>query len=116
MATYLSDACLPCRGLRISALFIRQLIIRVNRKLASHLAKMSVEDTLYGYFPSKAVSITFLSLYGASSLWHAAQATYYRAYWLFATAVFCGAIEILGWSGRLWSSISPFTKTPFQIQ
>jgi hypothetical protein len=72
--------------------------------------------SIYGYFPSKDVAITFLTLYGVSTLCHIAQATYYRTYWLYATAAFCGIIELLGWSGRLWSSISPFMKIPFQIQ
>jgi len=70
----------------------------------------------YGYFPSKGVAITFVALYGLSTLCHIAQATYYRIYWLFATVILCGAMETTGWTGRLWSSISPFLKTPFQIQ
>lgn len=77
---------------------------------------MSAAHTMYGYFPSKEVAITFVTLYGVSTLCHLAQATYYRAYWMYATAVFCGTIEVLGWVGRLWSSISPFLKIPFQIQ
>jgi hypothetical protein len=77
---------------------------------------MSASDTIYGYFPSKSVAITFLTLYSVSTLLHVAQATYHRTYWLYVTAAFCGVIEILGWSGRLWSSISPFLDIPFQIQ
>jgi len=77
---------------------------------------MSAHHSMYGYFPSKDVAITFVTLYGVSTLWHIAQATYYRTYWLYVTAAFCGALEVLGWSGRLWSSISPLLKTPFQIQ
>jgi hypothetical protein len=37
-------------------------------------------------------------------------------WWLLPTVCLCGFLEILGWSARLWSSISPFIVTPFQIQ
>jgi len=74
------------------------------------------EHSMYNYVPSTAAAITFLTLYGISTVTHLAQAVYYRTYWLIATAAFCGIIEILGWSGRLWSSYSPFLKIPFQIQ
>lgn len=37
-------------------------------------------------------------------------------WWLLPTAVLCGVMEILGWSARLWSSISPTMQTPFIIQ
>ena len=47
---------------------------------------------------------------------HIAQAVRYRMWYLLYTAVLCGIIEILGWSGRLWSSWNPFLDTPFQIQ
>ncbi|KAJ8507184.1 hypothetical protein ONZ45_g10430 [Pleurotus djamor] len=39
-----------------------------------------------------------------------------RSWWLFPTACFGGAIEVLGWIGRLWSSYSVYESTPFQIQ
>ena len=47
---------------------------------------------------------------------HLGQATRYRMLWLFPTVCLCGLIEVLGWSGRLWSSFSPLLSTPFQIQ
>jgi hypothetical protein len=37
-------------------------------------------------------------------------------WWLLPTAALCGVIELLGWSGRLWSSISPTADTPFLMQ
>lgn len=36
---------------------------------------------------------------------HLAQSIRYRLWWLIPTAVVCGLAEILGWSGRLWSSV-----------
>ncbi|KAF8965859.1 RTA1-like protein [Flammula alnicola] len=77
----------------------------------------TVDDTaLYGYLPSRAVAIVFLAFFGISMLAHAAQAVKYRLWFMLLTAVLCGALEILGWSGRLWSSFSPLASTPFQIE
>lgn len=47
---------------------------------------------------------------------HIGQATYYRTWWLLPTAALCGVGELLGWGGRLWSSISTTASTPFLIQ
>ena len=47
---------------------------------------------------------------------HFGQAIKYRKWYLLYTAVFCGIIEVAGWSGRLWSSFDPFLDIPFQIQ
>jgi hypothetical protein len=35
---------------------------------------------------------------------HAAQATKYRMWWLLPTAVLAGIGEVVGWSGRYWST------------
>ncbi|KIK24694.1 hypothetical protein PISMIDRAFT_678065 [Pisolithus microcarpus 441] len=37
-------------------------------------------------------------------------------WWLIPTVVVAGILEVLGWSARLWSSISPTLLTPFEIQ
>ena len=47
---------------------------------------------------------------------HAVQATHFRLWWLFPTAVVCGAAETIGWSGRLWSSQRPYLRLPFLMQ
>ena len=47
---------------------------------------------------------------------HIAQAVRYRLWWLFPTAVISGIIELIGWSGRLWSSQNPLLRTPFLMQ
>ncbi|KAJ6552186.1 RTA-like protein, partial [Mycena sp. CBHHK59/15] len=49
----------------------------------------------------------FLVLFGISTTLHVVQATYYRMWWFFPTACLCGIGELIGWSGRLWSAISP---------
>ncbi|KAJ6577030.1 RTA1 like protein-domain-containing protein [Mycena vulgaris] len=73
-------------------------------------------DEHYGYIPQEAIAIIFLALYGISTILHIGQATYYRTWWLLPTAALCGIGELLGWGGRLWSSITPTADTPFLIQ
>ncbi|KAJ7122161.1 RTA1-like protein [Mycena epipterygia] len=76
----------------------------------------SIEDSQYGYVPHEFVAIVFIVLFGISTIIHIGQATYYRMWWLFPTACLCGIGELVGWGGRLWSSISPSIHTPFMIQ
>lgn len=47
---------------------------------------------------------------------HAVEATIFRIWWLFPTAVLSGIMEILGWSGRVWSSRNPILQDPFLMQ
>jgi hypothetical protein len=44
------------------------------------------------------------------------QGLLYRAWFVIPTIVFSGVLEILGWSGRLWSSKNVDLNTPFMIQ
>jgi hypothetical protein len=37
-------------------------------------------------------------------------------WWLLPTAALCGIGELAGWTGRLWSALSPTDSTPFTIQ
>ncbi|KAJ7028653.1 RTA1-like protein [Mycena alexandri] len=96
------------------------------------------DNSQYGYKPSEAIAILFITLYGISTscdffhscnaqpvklmgafsppVLHIGQATYYRMWWLLPTAVLCGIGKLLGWSGRLWSSISLAAQTPFLMQ
>ncbi|KAF7341349.1 hypothetical protein MVEN_01871400 [Mycena venus] len=74
------------------------------------------DDSQYGYVPQEAVAILFLALYGISTVLHVGQAKYFRTWWLLPTAALCGIGELVGWSGRLWSSIDPTADTPFIIQ
>ncbi|OJT04690.1 hypothetical protein TRAPUB_4484 [Trametes pubescens] len=74
------------------------------------------QQDLYGYVPDRAVCIIFVALFSISAAVHLAEAIYFRMSWLFATAVFAGVAEILGWSARLWSSYSPFAQDPYIMQ
>ena len=91
----------------------------------------------YQYVPSESIAIMFIVLFGFSTskishlfpsaplhyqiccesvVVHLSQAIFYRMWWLFPTVGFCGVLEILGWSARLWSSFSPSLGTPFEMQ
>ncbi|KAF8883628.1 RTA1 like protein-domain-containing protein [Gymnopilus junonius] len=70
----------------------------------------------YNYIPTRWIAILMLSLFGVSTFVHIVQAIKYCMYWLILTACLCGIIEVLGWSGRLWSSVSPLLLKLFQIQ
>jgi len=47
---------------------------------------------------------------------HIFQGFYFRLWWLFPSAVFCGLLEVTGWSCRIWSTQNPFLDTPFMVQ
>ncbi|KAF4562635.1 hypothetical protein EYR40_009863 [Pleurotus pulmonarius] len=70
----------------------------------------------YGYVPTRYVAIIFIVLFSLSTLAHTAQASIFRTWWLFPTACLAGAVEVLGWSGRLWSSYNVGNSDAFQIQ
>ncbi|KAJ7108976.1 RTA1 like protein-domain-containing protein [Mycena crocata] len=76
----------------------------------------STDDSQYGYTPQEYVAIIFLALFGFSTMIHIGQAMHYRMWWLFPTAVLCGVTEVVGWGGRMWSSLAPENSTPFTIQ
>ncbi|KDQ58324.1 hypothetical protein JAAARDRAFT_176226 [Jaapia argillacea MUCL 33604] len=70
----------------------------------------------YNYVPTEWICILFVVLFSVSTLLHILQATRYRMWWLFPTAVLAGLAEVLGWSGRLWSSQNVTLLNPFLIQ
>jgi hypothetical protein len=99
----------------------------------------STSDTLhriqYGYVPTEWVAITFILLFGISTCMHALivlngslltvelpqvvhtiQALRSRLWWLIPSVIFCGFLEVIGWSSRLWSSQNPSIFRPFVIQ
>ncbi|KAJ6476490.1 RTA1-like protein [Mycena vitilis] len=84
--------------------------------IAARSGSMEPQDSQYGYLPHEYVAIIFVVLYGISTALHVGQATYYRMWWLFPTACLCGLGELIGWSGRLWSSFSPSFYNPFMMQ
>jgi len=74
------------------------------------------QSSPYHYIPTFAVCVTYIVLFSISTLIHFGEAIYFKLWWLLPTTVFCGIGEIIGWSGRVWSSKSPLLKLPFLIQ
>ncbi|KAJ7676958.1 RTA1 like protein-domain-containing protein [Mycena polygramma] len=70
----------------------------------------------YGYTPTEYVCIIFVVLFALSTFVHAGQAIRYRMWWLFPSAVLAGALETLGWGGRLWSSTDPQIFKAYEMQ
>uniref|UniRef100_A0A0W0F190 RTA1-domain-containing protein n=1 Tax=Moniliophthora roreri TaxID=221103 RepID=A0A0W0F190_MONRR len=66
----------------------------------------------YGYRPTYYVCVIYVSLFSATTLMHSLQALWTRRWFLFPTIVLAGCIEILGWSGRLWSNQNLLLDTP----
>ncbi|KAJ7042169.1 RTA1-like protein [Mycena alexandri] len=84
--------------------------------MSTNTTTIPADENQYGYNPSEAIGILFIVLFGISTTLHVAQATYYKMWWLFPTACLCGVGELVGWSGRLWSSFNPFLSDPFMMQ
>ncbi|OSD07748.1 RTA1-domain-containing protein [Trametes coccinea BRFM310] len=74
------------------------------------------QRTPYGYTPTLYVCVLFVILYSVTTTLHVLQTCWSRLWWLFPTAVLAGIAEVIGWSGRLWSSINPHAADPFLIQ
>ncbi|KAL0961260.1 hypothetical protein HGRIS_006223 [Hohenbuehelia grisea] len=70
----------------------------------------------YGYIPSRSVAIVFVVLFAISTLLHSVQSIWWRKWWLLPTICLAGAIEVLGWGGRLWSSNDVMAPEPFEMQ
>ncbi|KAI0375049.1 RTA1-domain-containing protein [Pilatotrama ljubarskyi] len=77
---------------------------------------MPQQQSFYGYVPDRDICLIFVVLFSISAAVHLLEAVYWRMSWLFATAVFSGVAEVLGWSARLWSSYSPFDQDPYIMQ
>ncbi|KAJ2977789.1 hypothetical protein NUW54_g11376 [Trametes sanguinea] len=90
----------------------------------STVTQAADQVTPYGYTPTKSVCIALVVLFGITSAakryaipaLHAAQAIRYRLWWLLPTAVLGGLVELVGWIGRLWSSLNPPAIDPYLIQ
>ncbi|KDQ58307.1 hypothetical protein JAAARDRAFT_128618 [Jaapia argillacea MUCL 33604] len=70
----------------------------------------------YNYIPTEWICVLFVILFSLSTLIHIAQATRYRLWWLFPTAILAGFAEVIGWSGRLWSSQNVWLLNPYLMQ
>ncbi|KLO17014.1 RTA1 like protein [Schizopora paradoxa] len=74
-------------------------------------------DSNYHYIPTAGICIAFIVLYSITTFTHFVEAVYFKLWWLLPTAVLAGIGEIIGWSGRYWSSFNGgVLQTPFLIQ
>ncbi|KAJ7122359.1 RTA1 like protein-domain-containing protein [Mycena epipterygia] len=70
----------------------------------------------YGYTPTEYVCLIFVALFALSTVIHLGQLVRYRMWWLLPSIVLAGALEVLGWAARFWSSISVLDPHPYEIQ
>jgi hypothetical protein len=75
-----------------------------------------IGDGPYGYTPTLWITIVFIILFSTSALIHLVQSIKYRMWWLIPT-MFLGCMgEVIGWSGRAWSSQNNLLLDPFLMQ
>ncbi|KAK0438671.1 RTA1-like protein [Armillaria borealis] len=78
-----------------------------------HRKALPSHSLSYSEYPPNSVSMVLNTVL---SVTHTTQTIYFRMWWAFLTIILAGCLEILGWSGRFWSSISPDLGDPFMIQ
>ncbi|EPS93213.1 hypothetical protein FOMPIDRAFT_1044241 [Fomitopsis schrenkii] len=70
----------------------------------------------YGYMPTEWICILFLVLFSLSTAIHFVEMIHTRLWWLLPTVLMAGTLEILGWVGRLWSSLNVDAANPYLMQ
>ncbi|GJE86154.1 RTA1 domain-containing protein [Phanerochaete sordida] len=73
-------------------------------------------DSPYNYVPTLWICALFVALFSLSALIHLVEAIYTRLWFMIPTAVLACITEVIGWSGRLWSSKNPSLLDPFLMQ
>ncbi|KAK9896210.1 RTA1-domain-containing protein [Cystobasidium minutum MCA 4210] len=71
-----------------------------------NLCTGQVEETAFNYSVTECTCVLFVVLFGISSALHLVQAILSRRWFMLGTIFICAITETLGWSGRLWASIS----------
>ncbi|KAI0692777.1 RTA1 like protein-domain-containing protein [Cytidiella melzeri] len=95
---------------------LSEQILSVEPSRLPSVDAVDVNNLPYSYVPIRGVCIMFVVLFGLSTLVHAIEALKYRLWWLIPTAFLSGAGEVIGWSGRLWSTYNLPAQTPFMMQ
>ncbi|KAK4686264.1 hypothetical protein P7C73_g3866, partial [Tremellales sp. Uapishka_1] len=70
----------------------------------------------YGYTPTPAWCIVFITLFSLSAAVHAVSAFRAKSWIVYPTLVLGALIEVTGWSGRYWSSQNVTLLSPFLMQ
>ncbi|QRV77447.1 RTA1-like protein [Ceratobasidium sp. AG-Ba] len=76
----------------------------------------AAQDLPFNYVPTGWVGLTFLALFGATTLVHFIEAIYFRTWYMMPTLVMCGVGELIGWGGRYWGHLSPSNHDAFLMQ
>ncbi|KAK8846512.1 hypothetical protein IAR55_005598 [Kwoniella newhampshirensis] len=74
------------------------------------------DSSNYGYTPTPSWCLAFIVLFSVTAAVHSAQAIRYKYWVIFPTLVLGALLEVLGWSGRYWSSQNVTLLTPFLMQ
>ncbi|GAA5994160.1 RTA1 domain-containing protein [Rhodotorula paludigena] len=74
-----------------------------------------LDFNIYGYDPSLAAAIIFLVAFSLNTTVQLYRVCRSRIWWL-SVLLFGGVAEIIGWVGRLWSSINVYRLEAFLIQ
>lgn len=70
----------------------------------------------YDYTPSLAPGLAFVIVFGILTLVHIIIAIRFRYWYALLALVPGGILEVVGWSGRLWSHYSVLNSDPFIMQ
>ena len=73
-------------------------------------------ESPYDYTPSLIPGLAYTSILGLITLVHIVLAIKYKYWVAFAALIPGGVLEILGWSGRLWSHYQVLDSDPFIMQ
>ncbi|WVQ62923.1 uncharacterized protein L199_001072 [Kwoniella botswanensis] len=84
------------------------LMARAN----NHLSRISP----YGYIPEKSAGIAYIVVFAVLALIHIGLGLKYRYWLVFITLIPGTILEVIGWSGRLWSAYNVWSITPFLMQ
>ncbi|EJD05484.1 RTA1-domain-containing protein [Fomitiporia mediterranea MF3/22] len=73
-------------------------------------------SSLYGYTPTTTVCVTFIALFGITTVIHGCEAVAFKMWLFLALPTLAGVLEVVGWLGRFWSSFAPADLLPYSIQ
>ncbi|WRT65303.1 uncharacterized protein IL334_002246 [Kwoniella shivajii] len=92
--------------------FTRYLAERAAQSTKHKLSTFSP----YGYTPEKSAGIAYIVVFAILGLIHIGLGVRYKYWLVFVTLIPGTILEVIGWSGRLWSAYSVFKVTPFLMQ
>lgn len=73
-------------------------------------------ESPYGYIPSLASTVAYLTVFSLLTLVHLGLGIRYKYYSAIVTMVVGGLLEVIGWAGRLWSHKNILNWDPFIMQ